>query len=173
MPKKLFKRYIPETNDIKKQKHVRFFGKLLHDSNLWHLNQYSVATGFSIGLFCAFMPMPFQMILASSLAIALRANLPLSMVLVWISNPITMPPMFYFAYKVGTLVIPTTLNLQIELTWQSLADHLMLIWQPLLIGTFICGITSAIFANLVIRLVWRTWVIKRWHSRRRTPRQKD
>jgi uncharacterized protein (DUF2062 family) len=49
-----------------------------------------------VGLFCAFIPVPFQMLLAAPSAIIFSANLPVSIALVWITNPITMPPIFFF-----------------------------------------------------------------------------
>ena len=38
-------------------------------------------------------------------AVVFRANLPLSVAGVWISNPITMPPMMYFAYLFGNKLL--------------------------------------------------------------------
>ncbi len=101
MPRRLFKRYMPDPESIRSQKSLRFLGKLTHDPNLWHLNRHSVSRAMAAGLFAAFIPMPMQMLLAAGLAVWIRSNLPSSVGLVWLTNPITMPPVFYCTYKLG------------------------------------------------------------------------
>ena len=101
MPRRLFKRYMPDPESIRSQKSLRFLGKLTHDPNLWHLNRHSVSRAMAAGLFAAFIPMPMQMLLAAGLAVWIRSNLPISVGLVWLTNPITMPPVFYCTYKLG------------------------------------------------------------------------
>ena len=105
MAKKFVKRYMPDAHKIRHHRHLRFFGTLLHDPNLWHLNRHSVAGAMAVGLFWAFVPIPLQMIPAAALAIWFRVNLPISVALVWLTNPITMPPVFYFNYKLGTWIL--------------------------------------------------------------------
>ena len=49
----------------------------------------------------AFLPVPFQMVLAALGALWRRVNLPLAVALICITNPLTMAPAFYLCYKVG------------------------------------------------------------------------
>lgn len=174
MPKQFLKRYLPDSKIIKEHKYLKVFGTLLHNPNLWHLNRYSVATAISVGFFSMFMPIPFQMVLAAALAITFRANLPLAVITVWISNPFTMPPMFYFAYKLGATIlgIPPQ-GFHIELSWHWFTERLHLIWQPLMIGSFICGSTSAAIGNILTRLTWRVCVSLSWRKRKEKRRKRQ
>lgn len=126
MPRRLFKRYMPDPESIRSQKSLRFLGKLTHDPNLWHLNRHSVSRAMAAGLFAAFIPMPMQMLLAAGLAVWIRSNLPISVGLVWLTNPITMPPVFYCTYKLGAWLMqvpPRTLP--DHLTWEWISQELV------------------------------------------------
>ena len=162
MPRKFFQRFLPHPRTIKENKTLQIFGDWLHNPNLWHLNRRSVAGGFAVGLFCAWMPIPFQMVLAAGLSILLRTNLPLSAALVWITNPITIPPMFYFAYKVGTWIIGEPLvDFNFELSFNWLFNELSSSWLPFLVGCFTLACTSATIGYATIHTIWRYSVLNR------------
>ncbi|MCU7852806.1 MAG: DUF2062 domain-containing protein [Candidatus Thiodiazotropha sp. (ex Monitilora ramsayi)] len=168
MPKRLIKRLLPHHDKVREHKHLQVFGTLLHDGNLWHLNRHSASGGFAVGLFMAFVPLPFQMIFAAAAAILFRVNLPLSVTLVWITNPITIPPMFLFAYLVGTWVVgvpPDVEPFQFSLEWIE-NGGLNSIWLPLLVGCLICASVSALLGYGMIRWIWRWHVVEKWKLRR-------
>lgn len=166
--KQFFKRYLPEQRKIREHKQLnRMFGKLLHDPNLLHLNRRSVSRAFNIGLFMAFMPMPFQMIPAVAGAIAFRANLPITIGLVWISNPITIPPIFYFCYQVGGWLLNTPAsNISFELSYDWLTTRLSEIWEPFLLGCFIVATISALVGGSIVRLLWRIYIVQHWRIKK-------
>jgi len=168
MPKKFIKRWMPDHEKIRNHPQLnKLFGKLLHDPNLLHLNRRSVSGAFFVGLFMAFVPLPSQMIFAAAAAIATRVNLPISVGLVWLTNPVTMPPIFYFCYKVGAWILHTPVTRQtFELSWTWLQTQLGEIWQPFLLGCFVCGLASAIVGYMSIRLLWRWHVLKLWQARK-------
>ena len=167
MAKKFIKRYLPDPHKIREHKHLRFFGTLLHDPNLWHLNRRSVSGAFAVGLFMAFMPMPFQMIPAAALAILLRVNLPISVALVWITNPVTLAPIFYFCYGLGAWLLDTPVNaVEFEITLEWIGTELVRLWKPFLLGSFLVASTSAIIGFFGMRALWRWHVIRDWERRR-------
>ena len=168
MPKHLIKRYMPDHDTIRNHKHLQIFGTLLHDPNLFHLNRRSVAGAFAVGLFNAFVPIPFQMVLAAAAAILFRVNLPISVALVWITNPFTMPPMFYFAYRVGVWSLGQEVSdeFTFQLSWEWLSQSLGAIWEPFLLGCFICASVASLAGYGLIRLAWRLHILQRLKEKR-------
>lgn len=166
MPKKFIKRFSPSPETLKAHPHLRHFGQALQNPNLWHLNRRSAAGAVAVGLFCAWIPIPFQMLLAAILAMIFTVNLPLSVALVWVSNPITMPPLFYGAYRLGAFILQEKVvefHFQLSFTW--LAQMFETIAPSLLLGCVIMGITSAILGYGLLRLFWRFNTTKKWQRR--------
>ena len=161
MPKNFIKRYMPDHKKITKNKQLNnVFGTLLHDPNLFHLNRRSVSMAFFVGLFMSFVPLPSQMIMAAAVAILIRCNLPIAVGLVWISNPVTMPPIFYFAYKVGATLLNTPeREFTFDLSWEWLGTELEAIWQPFLLGCTVSGLVFGLLGYTSIRLLWRLHII--------------
>ncbi len=174
MPRHLLKRLAPDHHKIRDHKHLQIFGTLLHDPNLWHLNRRSVSGAFAIGLFWAMIPMPFQMVAAAATAILWRANLPISVALVWVSNPVTMPPIFYFNYLVGTWLLPNCQPIgEMEMSMEWFAHSLAEIWQPLYLGSVVVGLVLGALGYGGMRGFWRWHVVRQYRRRgqrgRKTP----
>ena len=171
MPKHLIKKYAPDHEVVRNHKYLKIFGTLLHDPNLFHLNRRSVSGAFFVGLLCAFTPIFPQMLTAAGLAILLRVNLPISVALVWITNPVTIPPMFYFCYEVGNWLLgiePTIDKFKMDMQWfESILGQ---IWEPLLVGGVVTGLVAGSMAYLAIRIIWRWHLIQ--HLEKRKARKK-
>ncbi|MGM0476855.1 MAG: DUF2062 domain-containing protein [Pseudomonadota bacterium] len=167
MPRKFIKRWMPEAHTITGHRHLRFFGDLLADPNLFHLNRRSVAGAVALGLFIAFIPMPFQMIAAAAVAILIRVNLPIAVVMVWVSNPLTLPPLLVTGYRLGKWVLrdPTQLGrFEPTLTW--LFQEFGLIWPPLLIGSLIMSLVASVTGYFLVHFIWRLNVAQKLRLRR-------
>lgn len=67
----------------------------------------TVALGTAIGLFLAFTPtLGVQMMIAATLAIVLRGSASAAVAAVWVSNPLTVGPIYAATYGLGVLVLP-------------------------------------------------------------------
>lgn len=166
MPKKTIKKYLPSPEKIKQMRILSLFGTMLHDGNLWHLNRRSARGAFAVGLFWSWMPLPFQMVFSALVAVPLRVNLPLSVALVWISNPLTMPVMFYLCYLIGTVVLKTPVEpFAFEASFAWLWYSMTTIGKPLLTGCFLMGLASSIAGYFAIDWLWRLSIRKEKLSR--------
>lgn len=165
--KRLLDKLVPDQDVIKQHKHLRFLGDRLHEPNLWHLNRHSVAKAFAVGLFCAWIPLPMQMVFAATAAIYFRSNIPLSVALVWVTNPVTMPPLFYFAYRVGLLFTNGPVTEQSsEFSVGNVLSELGEVWQPFLLGCLILGVVCASTGYFGIQYFWRAHITKKWAERK-------
>lgn len=168
MPRKLIKRWLPDQRHFREHPHLRRLGSWLHSADLWHLNRRSASGAVALGLFVAWIPVPFQMLLSALGAVAVRVNLPIAVAMVWVTNPITMPPLFWFAYELGLWLLRRPgLHLESTPTLGWFAEAFGQIWQPFLLGCLVLGIVSSATGYAVTRLLWRRHVARSWDARAR------
>jgi hypothetical protein len=163
--KRWLERYVPDREKIREHKHLRHFGKLLHDPSLWHLNRRSTAGAFAVGLFVMYLPPLGQMFIAAAAAILFRVNLPISVALVWLSNPLTFAPMYYLAYRVGSWILSVpdhAPNIEYFLEWHHWLDLL----APMTVGSLVCGAVFSALGYVGVQLVWRWSLMRQIRLRR-------
>lgn len=174
MPRKLIRKYMPDEQTLRSHRHLSWLGRHLHDPNLWHLTRKSVARAFLVGILCAFMPIPGQMIVAAVLAILFSSNLPISVGLVWITNPFTMPPIFYACYRLGAWLMGIDSTHTGGWSWDlaTLQSELASIWWPLLLGSLVCGVVFGLLGHVAINRFWIWHVNRSWRKRGQLRRQR-
>jgi uncharacterized protein (DUF2062 family) len=163
--KQWLKRITPDRAKMAEHKHLRVFGRLLHDPNLWHLNRRSASGAVAVGLLAMYGPPVGQMFVAAAIAIALRVNLPISVALVWITNPITIPPMYYFAYVVGARILRLPVHTFEMDFWLNLHNWLGIL-LPLSVGCLVCGIVCSVTGYLATQAIWRWNLMRQIRLRR-------
>ena len=154
---------LPRQEELHGSSTLTLFGDLRGDRNLWAFNRNSVSLAVGIGIFCAFLPMPFETVVAIFLAIMWRANLPISITMVWVSNPITWVPLYTPCYLLGARILqldPVPIE---KIGLLSLGWHYVALWM----GCLIIGITLGIGSRFVIDWLWRLQVRSEWRERRR------
>jgi len=179
MPRKFFRKYLPSHESVRQNRYIRFFGTALHHPNLWHLNRKSVAGGTAIGLFCGLVPGPLQMLSAALFAILFRVNLPVAVILTWYTNPFTIVPLYYIAYKLGMFVTGGSgkilsggdldlLALPIMEWIPALYHWVASMGRPFVLGLFLLALILAVAGYLLAIAAWRVHVTLAWNKRRRT-----
>jgi uncharacterized protein len=179
MPRKFFRKYLPTHQSIRENRYLRFFGAALQHHNLWHLHRRSVAGGVAIGMFCGLMPGPLQVLSAALCAIVFRVNLPVAAIVTWYTNPLTILPLYYVAYKLGLFVTgsdsaaPPRLDLQLFdlpiMEWIPAAVHrFALMGKPFAVGLVLLALILAVAGYLLVLAAWRVHVVLSWRKRQRS-----
>ncbi len=170
MPRRFFRKFAVKRHHVGDSWVLAPFQHLLQDSRLWGIRRRTVAPAFALGLFIAFMPFPGHMAMAALIALLLRINIPVAIVTSFVSNPLTMGPMFFFAYRLGSTILGTqAVAFDFELSLDWVAHTFVQIWQPMMLGCLLLGIASAIIGFVVVDLVWRSNV-RDYKSRKRSER---
>lgn len=114
------------------------------------------------------LPIPFQMLLAAYLAYRLAANLPIAVALVWISNPFTIPAIYFCQYKLGSIIFGNQVpDPGFELSVHWFYQQINAIWQPFLLGAFICALVGSLLGYMIVNRFWVWKVRKTWRIRKK------
>lgn len=181
MPRKHFRKYLPDHDAIRRNKYLRVFQPLLKHPNLWHLNRHSVAGGVAAGMFGGLIPGPLQIFTAAILAIVFRVNLPVAAVTTLYTNPFTWGPLILASYAIGGLFTggngaPME---KLEFNWESQnwMEFLPAFWswflglgETYLIGSLILASCLALLGYLSVQLAWRLYILAYLKRRRARPK---
>ncbi|WP_144982853.1 DUF2062 domain-containing protein [Gimesia aquarii] len=130
---------------------------------------HSIALGTAIGMFIALTPtVGIQMLMVICFAFVTRPlfrfNQIASLITVYISNPLTMIPIYWFDYKVGTYYVGGSMN-QKEFAkifefegfsgwWETVKQLILEVGSPLIIGSLIVATFCALVTYpIMLRLV--------------------
>lgn len=123
------------------------------------VNRRMITRGVSIGLFWGFIPMPMQMLAVMATTPFIRFNVPIAISMVWLSNPLTMPPMYYMEYITGNFILGREGIDDIELTMEWFTEHFQDILVPLYTGTAFYSIVVSSIIYVVLNRLWVKSVI--------------
>lgn len=118
------------------------------------------------------MPFPAHYLQAALVALVLRVNIPIAAVTTFLSNPLTMGPIYWFSFEVGRHLLsipPTPFDIELSLDW--VAGRFVEIWQPLLLGCVIVGAITAIMGYILLDIAWR-YSLADYKSRKRRERRR-
>ncbi len=132
---------------------------------------HRIALGAAIGVFVAMTPtVGIQMLLVLSIWILARPlfrfNKMAGLLAVYLSNPFTVVPLYWFNYRLGTLYFPSTISKQdfaaifryhgLSQWWSALTRLFVDVGVPLLIGSLVVAtVCSMVTYPLMLRLLNR------------------
>ncbi len=167
MPRRFFKRVLPDPIKIQNASYMRRFKSFAGNRQLWTTKRRNVVWGLAIGLFIGFQPIIPHVLLAIVLSIWLKANIPMAVASALLNNPITLVPMYYLGYKVGCAIlnVPAFAMTEDASKLDFMKELLTIHLQPLLFGCFVTGLFFALVCSVGLNEFWK-WNVLRRRKRR-------
>ena len=152
----------------KSEKLKKFISKYKVPKEYLTTNRRMVSKAVFIGLFIAFIPMPMQMALVLAIIPFTKFNVPIALAMCWVSNPFTMPPMYYMEYVTGSFLLGNEV-LDVEMSIEWFAKHLDDIFVSLYTGTFFYALGVSSLGYWLVNHFWKSSVHrdKKLHPRKR------
>ena len=149
---------------------MRWFPAFLHHPRLWHWSRRGVALGVGIGLFFGLIIPTAQIPFSAVAAALLRANLPAAAASTLVSNPITTPPIYYAAYRMGDAILgvdepAAAAPVSSDKPDLGIRDHLMNIGPSLFLGLTIFATLAGFASYVLISVFWYVSVMRKRRSK--------
>lgn len=160
---------------LEKNRMLRPIAHWLGAPKLWHVSRRSVARGVAVGLFCAFVLPVGQVFLAALIALVTRSNLIVASVSTLVTNPLTMPAIFYMAWRTGRAMLGPTAELREALADEPVAASYLgglsdaSLYTACGLGVF--AVVAAVLGYVAVHLAW--WASTRIKQQRRRLRQRQ
>lgn len=167
-------RHIPRRETVHEHRLLRPFAAPLSNPALWRFTHRSVPRGVALGLFVGIIIPFMHTIIAAVLAIPTRANVAVTAALTLVINPLTIPPLYYAAYRIGSFELHHESTLVNPAAAERFSGELsrLLFWihqasGPIALGVLTIAVGAALSGYLGSDLLWRWWVGSKWRDRRR------
>jgi uncharacterized protein (DUF2062 family) len=167
------RRHIPTRNTVHRHRLLRPFARRLSDPALWRMTHRSVPRAVALGLGVGVIIPFLHVIVAALLAIPLRANVAIAAAFTLVVNPLTIPPMYYAAYRIGSWELRHDSAVMNPGAVEQVSGELsrFLFWihhasGPIALGVVTIAIVAAILGYGVSAIVWRVWLGSKWRERR-------
>ncbi len=161
-----FAHHVPTRELLERNRFVRpFAGRVLH-SELWRFTRRSVPRGVALGLFVGTMIPLAHFVVATFLAVFIRANIPAALLATFVGFPVIYIGLVALAYKIGNWLMSVDASTHIQPLSETMqatqTDHLL---QQLTgaglhtaVGLLIIATTLATIGYFTTRFAWRWWI---------------
>ena len=168
-------RYIPTRETVHRHRLLRPFARQLSQPALWRLTNRSVPRGVALGLFVGVLIPVMHTVIAALFAIPTRANIAVTAAFTLVVNPLTIPPIYYAAYRIGAWELHHDASLVNPDTAERFSSELgrVLFWVHQASGSIAIGVLTLALGAAAVgyvgsAIVWRWWVAARWRRRSNT-----
>ena len=165
-------------------KFLRIFGKKTLNPVLWYVNRKSITRAVFVGTFFGLLPIPFHSVFIVMAVLLFEVNLPISLMLAWLSNPLTLVPILYIGFWFGSHIFQVhMINKEMLLGVLHQISHWIThfghghidfsLAKILMTGLVVEAFVFAVILYLSTEIFWRWMVIKNWKSRHRHKKQEE
>lgn len=169
------RRHIPTRETVHNYRLLRPFAPHLSQPALWRLTRRSVPRAVALGLFVGVIIPVMHTALAAILAIPLRANVAITAAFTLVINPLTIPPLYYAAYRIGSWELHHDATLVNPAAAERFSSELsrMLFWfhqasGAIAVGVLTIAVGSALIGYFGSAFAWRSWLASRRRRRNRS-----
>lgn len=165
MPRRFFKKLAPRPELLHDRWYLKPFRSRFADPRLWAVQRRAITAAFGTGLAICFLPLPIHLPLGAIVAVTARLNVPVMLATLLLVNPLTVVPVYWFAYRVGAFVLGYEPQpFAFELSWDWVQNGLGPLWRPFLTGCLLCAATAGTLGWLGLESFWR-WSVNRRRAR--------
>ncbi|MDO5506360.1 MAG: DUF2062 domain-containing protein [Pseudoxanthomonas suwonensis] len=159
------RRRLPTRESLSGNRWLRPLAPWLGERRLWHFSRRGVALGVALGVFFGFLVPLAQIPMSVGGAILLRANVPMAAVSTLVTNPATVGPLYFAAYRVGAALtgrrvpeapedLPGDANAD---SGRGPVERALALGRPLFVGLLVF---ASIGAGLAYALVSAAWTLR-------------
>lgn len=168
------RRHIPHRDRLHENRLFRPFARHLGKPELWRMHRRSVPRGVALGLGIGIIIPVMHTLLAALLAIPLRANVAIAAAFTLLINPLTIPPLYYLAYRTGLWELHADAKVMNPAAAEQASGELarILFWiheasGPIALGVLTIAIGSALIGYALTAVIWRLLLANKLRRRRR------
>jgi len=164
-------RPLPRRSNVHRYPVLKWFSETAYRrSYLWSFKGNAVRSALFWGIWISMLPIVgIQMIVVFFVSLLVRANLPLIVALQWISNPLTMGPIYFADYKIGMILLdlmginyPRNKLLNPDYDWAHFTykELLRLIdtFPPMFLGGSVLGIFLGVTTVFLYKIFSRFYI---------------
>lgn len=166
-------KHVPTRDSIADYRLLRPFAHHLTQPNLWHMNHRSVPRAVALGLGVGVIVPVMHTLLVMIFAVPTRANIAIAAATTFVVNPLTMPPLYWAAYRIGKWELNRGSEVDPATTAHVTGEMArFMFWihhasGPIALGILTIAIAASSIGYLVSGFLWKRWRMSRWHARRR------
>lgn len=164
-------RNMPTRESMEQNKWLRPVAHRVLAPELWRFTRRSVPRGVALGMVTGIMIPVAQIFFSALFALPFRANIPTAALTTFLTNPLTTPPLWAFAYWIGRKILHFDATVPGQPITTHVANDSWLNWlwseagPALITGLVTITIVASLVGYLASAIGWRVWIARKWKKR--------